>query len=233
MTDFESSLPIKTLADGDVGAVLVDKTTPAQSLAIDSNGSIKAVVYGNNGSADVVLPIDATSGALKVDLVDASGIVIDVDIDQFINGHLAVPATDKANVVAGYDGANYRFLSTDTNGVLKVAEQNPPITGDTIHVYGTAADLAKDGTTTITHTVTAAKTFYLKGFGASGSGKVKAVIDIEAAVKQVKFSSSSDPNCDGVFAQPIAVAAGDVVTLTITNRDSTQDVYGYINGEEI
>lgn len=230
MTDFDSSLPIKTENAGDVGASIVDAATPSQSLAVDANGAIKAVAYGNNGTADVVLPIDPTSGGLKVDIIDPQP--VQVDIDQFINGHLATPATDKANVIAGYDGANYRFLSVDASGNLNV-NTGAVASGTTIHVFDTSADVAKNATFAITYTVTAGKTLKLKGYGASASGKIKAELKVGSNVEDVKFTSTSNPNADGIFQQPISVAAGTVVTLTITNRDSSQDVYGYINGEEV
>lgn len=170
MADFKSSLPVKTQNDGDVKAVIVDPTNTSNGIEVDSNGAIKAVAFGNNGTNDVALPIDPTSGALQVDITDASGITVDVNVEQYADGD-AVNVANKGNLAIGTDGSNYQILSTDTNGALNVITPNPvqissdgnansslnPIfvetvnaaaSGDNIHQFGTTAAVAAMATHT-------------------------------------------------------------------------------------
>ena len=255
MADFDSSLPVRTETDGDVKAVIVDPTVTTQQASVDANGRLSVVAYGNNGTTDVVLPIDPTSGALQVDIVDAAGITVDVDVQQFAD-NAAVNAADLGNLALGTDGSNYQIISVDSAGVVQVKETgivqvsadgnantalNPiyvenvaaGASSDDIHVFGSATDLAAASTTTITHTVNAGKTFCLKNWGASSSGKIKATLDVGGTDVDVGFNSTASPNIGTNFGTAIKAAAATVITLTIRNRGNVKDVYGFINGEEI
>lgn len=48
MSDFDSSLPVKTLNPGDVIVKIADATTPSRQLAVNADGSINATVSALN-----------------------------------------------------------------------------------------------------------------------------------------------------------------------------------------
>lgn len=256
MADYDSSLPVRTENDGDIKNVIVDPTTTSQQLGVDANGRLGAVIYGNNGTSDIVLPIDPTSGAVQVDIVDATGITVDVDIDQVLDGD-AVGAT-KGTIAAGTDGSNYQFLSTTTAGELKVdlavqsltavavsADGNAntsvnPIfvsdvgaSGDAVHEYDTSASIAKDATHTGSYTVSVGKTLSLQQIRASGSGKIKVEVQVNSVTVDVGFNSTANPDVVIDFPTAILVPAGQDVDVIVTNRDGlAQDLYTSINGVE-
>ena len=261
MADYDSSLPVRTETDGDVKSVIVDPVTTTQQLGVDSNGRIGVVAYGNNGTTDVVIPIDATSGGVKVDIVDATGITVDVDIDQVTDGQ--VVGSEKGTIAVGTDGTNYQFMSMDATGkpqmdLAEVSVTAVPVSadsnantsgnpifvqdvgsaGDSVHDYNTASSIPSSATTTHTYTVTAAKTLLLKQVRVTGSGKLKVIVATGVAASEVDvdvgFNSTATPDIIIEFPKPIEVAATQNVLLTIENRDlQAQDVYSSINGEEI
>jgi hypothetical protein len=100
--------------------------------------------------------------------------------------------------------------------------------------HNSASNVANASTGTISYTVTAGKTFYLKGIIASSSGApCKVIVDSNAGVLGVGFYASSSPYLAMDFAQAPALSAGDVVNVKIMNNaGSAQDVYATIMGEE-
>jgi hypothetical protein len=242
MADFDSSLPIRTESAGDAEVKIVDQTTPSQGLAVDTEGKIKTLLFGNNGTADVVLPVDATSGALKVDIVSADGITVDVDLNHENDDVL----------VYGFDGAANQKIAVDSNGNLQVeivgnSPTNPVFVQEVvvasvttpIHEYQTAVDVAKDNTMVLEYTVSAGKTLTVTNWGGSGSDKIRASLSVETGVatgvfndQDVLFNSTSAPNPERNYASGIQVAAGVKVRVTVLNRSSTQDVYAFLNGQE-
>lgn len=75
MSDFNSSLPVRTEANGDVAAKLVDGTITSQTLAIDASGLIGAKAYDGAGTA---LTSQANGGQRALDVgIDVAGVQID------------------------------------------------------------------------------------------------------------------------------------------------------------
>jgi hypothetical protein len=105
-----------------------------------------------------------------------------------------------------------------------------------VHQYGTVASVAANSTGTITYTVTAGKTLYLKTVQSSSSGgpcKVQVCVGSTATVIATGFYTSATLERQLFFTQPYAVAAGVVVfLLTQNNANQSQDIYGFINGHE-
>lgn len=91
------------------------------------------------------------------------------------------------------------------------------------------------------YTVTALKTLYLNQVESSGSGKAKMLIAVETGVatgvftsRFVQFNSTAETNMNIQLKNPIAVAAGVRVRVTMSNRDLlAQDLYSTICGYEI
>ena len=102
--------------------------------------------------------------------------------------------------------------------------------------YNTVSSIADSSTGTVSYTVTAAKTFYLKGVIASSSGApCKVIVDYGAGptVLAVGFYAASSPYLAINFVQPPAISAGTVINVKIQNHaGAAQDVYATIMGEE-
>ena len=92
-----------------------------------------------------------------------------------------------------------------------------------------------------TYTVTAGKTLYLTQVNSSGSGRAKMVVARETGVAtgvyttiDVQFNSTATPNMMLTLKNPIQVAAGVRVQVTMTNRETAaQDIFSSIIGYEI
>jgi hypothetical protein len=102
--------------------------------------------------------------------------------------------------------------------------------------YLTENDLVAEGTSTLSYTVTAGKTLYVKGIIASSSaGPCKVVVDhgLSPTTIGVGFYSPSNPYLSMNFVQPPAISPTEIVRIKITNNaTSTQNVYATLMGEE-
>ena len=109
MSDFSSSLPIRTENNGDVVAKIADATTPSQQLAVNANGSINVEDGGSSITVDGTVELGATTlaalesitvqnagGASAVNIQDG-GNSITVDASNLDIRDL-VFATDKVDV---------------------------------------------------------------------------------------------------------------------------------------
>lgn len=179
-----------------------------------------------------------------------------LDVDLSSEGTSGTAAPYGTIQVGGSDGTNLRTLATFATGILKagifdssgnaISTMNPlPVTvdtvaGTTIDHYKDASSIAAAATDDHDYTVTAGKTLYLTQIEASASGKAKMEVKVETAVgsgtftsKFVQFNSTADTNMSIRLEDPIAVAAGVKVRVTMTNRDiSAQDLYSTICGHE-
>lgn len=103
--------------------------------------------------------------------------------------------------------------------------------------YQTSSAVANGSTGTLTYTVTAGKTLYLKQIIASASGgpcRVQVDYGAGPTLICVGFTSTADPNYVVTFAQPIAIAATTAVNIKIMNNaGAAQDVYGTFIGREV
>ena len=105
--------------------------------------------------------------------------------------------------------------------------------GTAIQNYNTHVNLAAGASTTFTYTVAAGHTFNLERVWSSASGKIKALVTNTGATIFVGFNSTANPNIDMTVVVPPLIAAGNTVTVTITNNDLTAfDVYCTIEGNQ-
>ena len=75
MSDQNTSLPIRTQADGDVVAKLGDGTTPSQYLAIDASGRVTSKLHDGAGNA---LTSQASGGQQALDVgINVAGVQVD------------------------------------------------------------------------------------------------------------------------------------------------------------
>jgi hypothetical protein len=106
--------------------------------------------------------------------------------------------------------------------------------GDEVCDYNTSAAVATSATVNHDYTVTALKTFVGEEAWVSGSGKLKVELLVNGATKFVGFNSTANPNVRIPLERIPQAAAGQVIRMTITNRDNqAQDVYSTLMGLEV
>jgi hypothetical protein len=135
------------------------------------------------------------------------------------------------------DGSGTYYSATNP---IPVAVSNNNI-GSEVNNYSTNASVAASGTSNHDYTVTAAKTLLLSKVWVTGSGKIKAEVQIETAAASgvfntvfVGFNSTANPLINIEVSNPISVVAGARVRVIRTNRDNqAQDVYSTISGQEV
>lgn len=94
MSDFNSSLPVRTQNNGDVVVEISDGTTPSQKLAVDSSGRITTKMDDGSGNA-ITSQVNGAQRALDVG-IDVAGVQIDPR---------AIRALTSADVVTANQGS--------------------------------------------------------------------------------------------------------------------------------
>lgn len=252
MSDKDTSLPVRTQADGTderLHVKIVDGTSPSvNQTTVDGDKNLHVEIHGNEpvAQADKVIRV-SNLGAITPDGVyDAtdntkpgnSGLIAHTrsaspgDATQTERISSVTYATDnvKALDVALHDenGAPYTVLNplptvvVETEGGTEVQDHK-----------ASATPLAVNGVENHDYTVTTGKTLKLYQIMASASGKIKVEVLVDAVVKATYFNSTATPNVESTFKIPFSVAAGLVVRIAITNRDNQpMDVYSTIIGIE-
>lgn len=78
MSDYNSSLPVRTENDGDVVVKVGDATTPSQQLTVNADGSVN--ITDNSGSLTVdAIDLDIRDLVFATDSVDVSGSEVSLD----------------------------------------------------------------------------------------------------------------------------------------------------------
>lgn len=122
-TDSQSSLPIKTVTNGDVVAFLADGTTPSQLLGIDASGRITMKL--DDGSGNVVTSqVNGAQRALDVG-VNVAGVQIDPRLSGQYNSTLPTLTT-----------GNFTAPQTDSSGRLLIVQPTAALLNATV-VQGT------------------------------------------------------------------------------------------------
>lgn len=200
-----------------------------------SPGSVAAKSILTGGQFNTVLPTltNTQQAALQV---DASGRII----------IRPLTATDVVTVTQGTAasvGSGWPVNPVVAGAAVSATNPFPVYLQDggaSVNDYVTAAAVAAAGTSNHDYTVTAAKTLHLSQIHVTGSGKVKAELQIETGVasgsfntKYVGFNSTANPGIDFALTADIQVAAGVRVRIIRTNNDTaSQDLYSTISGHE-
>lgn len=149
MSDFDSSLPVRTQNDGDVVAKIADASTPSQQLAVNADGSINITDNGGSLTVDAT-DLDIRDLAFATDKVDVSGSSVDVTATDLDIRDLAF-ATDKVDVsgssnVAVTDGGG--SLTVDATDLdirdLAFATDKVDVSGSSVTVSGSVSVTATD-----------------------------------------------------------------------------------------
>lgn len=257
MADVNSSLPVKTLSNGDVVVQIADKTIPSQLLSIDAAGKVEVKLDDSSGNGLT----SQTSGAQRaLDVgINVSGVQVDprsiraltsADVVTANQGSAnATPWNENIAQIAGAvpSASNALPAQIATAGAF-VSSANPlPVSisaalpGTQVNKYNTTASVVAGATTNHDYSITAGKTFSSKKFFISGSGRLKSDIQISAdgvafTTYFTAFNSSACPNIDINldFMTLIDSGAGSKIRIVITNEEliSAQDVYSTISGTE-
>lgn len=214
------------IGDG-VETVSVNASNELQVRDDDANttlSTLNAKFVSGTDIGDVT--INNTSGVSAVNIQDG-GNSITVDATDLDIRNLAASQDN----VAISDGTDTLAVNTDGSiNVVVSGEQD----GDEIVDFNTTASVIKLASTNHDYTVTAAKTFIGEEVFASGSGKLKVEVLVNAVLKFVGFNSTANPNVRIPLEKIVKAAATQVVRITITNLDNqTQDVYSTLLGVEV
>lgn len=236
MADYDSSLPVRTEADGDVVSKIVDDTG-ANIWLIDANGI--GQVNLNNGTNSLVIDANGNAG---MTLFDSAGDQIEINTSgSLLIGDSTADWTFNANgagKVTIEDDAGDQ-LGVNADGSINVIVQEEGVSATEVHEYTTSTAIAPNTPTTVVdYTVSASTTLRLKSWKISCSGKAKGSLQVGPAASEVEvdvsFVSTSDGSYETHFDSPIEVAAGDKVLVVMENRDKANaDLYAWINGNEI
>ncbi len=242
MADYDSSLPARTESAGDIDVFISDATTSTQKLKVNADGSIDtnqvagSKIIITDGTDDLEVNADGSINvkqdklAFATDTVDVSGsdvtaTVTAVDLD--IRDLSASTDSVQANL---FDEAGVAYSQANPLPVELTQDQS----GDEIVDFNTSAAVAAGASVNHDYTVSVGKLFLGEEAWISGSGKLKAELLVNGAIKWVGFNSTANPNIRIPLEKIMKANAGEVIRFTITNRDKQpQDVYSTIAGLEI
>lgn len=118
MSDFNSSLPVRTELPGDVVAKIADATTPSQQLAVDASGRITTKMQDGAGNA-VTSQINGAQRALDVG-VNVAGVQVDPRSIRALTSADVVTANQGA-AAATHTGFWWSRLTDGTNDITLAA----------------------------------------------------------------------------------------------------------------
>ena len=254
MSDYNSSLPIRSEADGSderLHVKIVDGTNPSiNQVTVDNDKNLHVEIHGNDPAAVDRVIRTSELGALTPDGVYSAAV-------NTKPGNVGLVASERS--ASPGDATQSQRLTSVTNGNKRLLDismhdelgnayssSNPiPVSiedseGDEIHDYDTSSAIAAAATDNHDLVVTASKTLKLAKVHASASGKMKIEIQVSAngtlfVTKFVCFNSTSSPNIDINLDKLISVVGvGSMVRVIRTNLDKqSMDVYSTIVGVEV
>jgi hypothetical protein len=250
MADYDSSLPIRTEAAGDVDVFISDATTPSQKLKVNADGSIDtnlatgAKVIVTDGTDDVEVNADGSLNAVvtatDLDIRDLEFATDSVTAHQGGSWTVEATATDldirdlsaaQDSVAAHlFDEAGVAFSASNPLPVIMSSDNE----GDEICSFNTTSSVAANASTNHDYTVTTGKTLLIEQAWVSGSGKCKAELLVNGVLKFVGFNSTANANIEIPVKRLLKGLTTEVVRITVTNLDKqAQDLYSTLSGLEL
>lgn len=238
MADYDSSMPVQTLANTDVVVRVADGTVTTQLWNVDANGigqvnlndGTNALTIGAGGEITTIV----TDGTDTI-AIDAQGNLGSVIYDSTGANAWEIDANNLGPVKVT-DGTN--DLVINTGGSINVNVVNA-VSANEVHVYGTTSATAPNTpTNVVNYTVVATNALSLQSWQFACSGRSKAELKVgptgSEVTQAVIFIPSNGGSNTEVFPAPIEVAVGDKVLVVGTNRDnSNTDLYAWINGNNL
>lgn len=207
MSDYNSSLPVRTENPGDVIAKIADATTPSQQLAVDSSGRIIAKIEASNGDS-----LTDTAGSLNVNVtntfpvsigtVDEAAFTYGSSLEQTIGGVFQDTAP---TVTAGHSAAaritsqrglhiNLRDAAGNELGAANAAGVwVRPGDGTNAQAYTAAGEAKVDITSSITLSVTATNlpATVDTNYGTVGASTLRSAAQIGNATGAASFGAGA------------------------------------------
>lgn len=253
--EFDDAAP-DSVDEGDAGALRMSGRRELYVQLRDAAGNERGVNVDASGRIGITdgagsLTVD---GTVSVDNITTSvtpgtgagnlGKAEDAVHSSGDTGVMALAVRKDTATGLAADG-DYHVLEVDSSGRLHVNVGNTvgvtfgeALSTTEVNDYDTASAVAAAGTDN--HDYTVVGTMRLKQISCSASGKMKVELQVgpvgTLVSKGVWFNSTSNPNIDIIFAQPIEVpnASTGTVRLVRTNLEAVaQDVYSLIIGNDI
>jgi hypothetical protein len=258
MADYDSSMPVQTLTNGDVVVKVADGTTNTDlwtitsgigqvnlndgtsSLVLTTGGGITSTIYDSTGAnaweidGNNLGPVKVTDGTTDL-AIDTSGFIGGVIYDSTGANAWEIDGNNLGPVKVT-DGTN--DLTINAGGSINVNIVSA-VSANEVHVYGTTSGTAPNTpTNAINYTVVAATALSLQSWQFACSGRSKAELKVGPAgsevTKAVVFIPSNGGAHTEVFPAPIEVVTGDKVLVVGTNRDNANtDLYAWVNGNNL
>lgn len=212
------------------------------------SGSLTTVPSGTQAVSGSVTAIP--SGTQNVNISSGSITAVPSGVQTVVGSVTSIPSgTQTVHMGSGSITAVPSGTQTVAGSVTAIPSGTQTVTGTIttspaaeistgiVTAYGTAASVANGSTGTISYTVSAGKTLYLKQIIASSSGApCKVTLDYGAGptVICVGFYAASNPTLVIPFKQPIGLAAGTALNIKIANfAGQAQDLYATFIGREV
>ncbi len=255
----EAGLPVRSKGDVDekVLVKVVDFTTPANGMTVDTDGNAHAEMHGNDpggtdrvlrtseqGSASVDGVYDVTNNTdpsqVGVVAMEPNASPADTQQTRRVTASQSADASRRGLHAALLDEDSEPYTETNPLPVFPVSDSEG---GTEIHDEDEADTVASDGgTANHDFVVNTGETFLLDQILASGSTRFKIELQIgDGAATEVftsqmqRFASESRLEADIVYTRPITVVGtvdGTTVRVIKTNLDKndTQDIITNIVG---
>lgn len=253
MSDYNSGLPVRTQADADerLQTKIVDATTPAQQMTVDTDGNAHVEVHGNDpAGTDRVLKVSEDGAVAVAGVYDVSANSEPASIGVVAHARASTPSdSDQTKRLTAITNSTVHALDVslhDETGAPYSSSNPLPVVlleseGTEVNSAQTSSAVAVGATANLDYTVTSATTLQLTQVVCSASGKAKFEVKTETASgsgvftsRFVLFNSTATPVVDLTLKDPISVVAGAKVRVIVTNRDTqAQDVYATICGHEV
>lgn len=236
--------------DARVQVKIVDKSSPStQQMIVDTDSNAHVEVHGNDPAGlDRVIKTSET-GATTVDgFYNATTNTVPSQVGLIAHTRATTPALSDQNMrITAITAGTVRALDVairDEQG-LPFSSTNPmPVfvtdsEGLEYNNYNTAAAIAAGATSN--HDYTALAPIKLTKVAGTASGRSKLEVQVETGSATnvfntfcVLFNSTSSPNMEITFQEPIAVLTGARVRVIRTNREvlSAQDLYSLIEAHD-
>ena len=209
--------------------------------------TLRVVIASNQPAIAVTLPYDENFGTVgATTLRTAAQIGNATGAADFNSGATgAQTLRTVANQGAPNTAANAWPIAITSGGAVN-SPTNPifvttsDVVGTPVNSYQTVASLAKNASTNMDYTVSAAKTFYTDQIWATASGKIKVQVEYETAAASgvfntfwVAFNSTAETNICIPVPNEKTQVTGARIRIVLTNVDNAaMDVYSTLSGTE-
>lgn len=215
------------------------------TAAWTGTATAKIVESVNVGSIVVSNPLtlrDSTTQSISNTIKAAStaAVATDTAIVVAVSPNNTLP-TNISQIGGSSPSASNALPSQITVGGSFVSSSNPfPVTidpaaaGTPKNYYTTTSAVGIGSSATQSTTAAGTTGFYLQQIMVSGSGKIKAIVQIAGTTFWAGFNSTANPNILIPVPNNTLVATGAVVQVIITNDDlAAQDVYSTFSGFQV